>query len=120
IRWHTMIDERDAAVEPRRTRSEVVEALERDHRGREQALCAHAAAQAEERQRAIDRSNDARALRPAHPIRSIDRLEVDVLETVVAHLPGGPCDRLLERRRAGDPGPLDVAELGPPLPGRIG
>ena len=54
------------------------------------------------------------------PMGNVDRLEADVVETVVPHLLRGPRDRVVERCGARDPSPDPLGELGEPLPGDVG
>jgi hypothetical protein len=61
-----------------------------------------------------------RALVAAHPVRNLDRLEVHRIETVGAHLRRGPCDRFLERPRAGDARAVQIGQIGQALPRNAG
>ncbi len=80
--------------------AQLVEALERDHRRAQRAVRPDAAAEGEDRQRSIDRSNDPRALLAADPVRNVDRLEAHVVETVVRI-----CGRPRRARRRALPSP---------------
>ncbi len=115
---HAMIDERDRPVEPRGARLERVE-LSKATTGARSAPCVPTLPP---RARSASGRRTGRTIRAcscaAHPVRNFDRLQANVVETVIAHAPGGPRERVVERRRARDPGPDALGELGEPLPCR--
>src|SRR4029077_2461339 len=128
---HAMIDEGDGPAQARRAGAEIVEAVECDNRRAYRAGGAHAPPEPEERHGPSDRLNDPRSLRAADPVRDLHRLEMHVVPAVVAHLagpkmpraravwaplPAAPREPLVDRRRAGDPVPDPVGELGQALP----
>ncbi len=73
-RRHPVIDEGDGTIEPRRTRLELVEALECDNRCALRAVRPDAPAEGEDRERSAYRSNDPRVLLATDPMGNVDWL----------------------------------------------
>ena len=115
---HAMVDEGDRPVERSPRSSGGRRGCRRRPPARVACRRTDAAAEPEERHGPIDRSNDPGPLRAADPVRDLHRLEMHVVEAVVAHLPDGPRERLVERRRAGDPVADPVGELASGAPTR--
>jgi hypothetical protein len=78
-----------------------------------------AAAEREERQPSPDRSHDAPRSVPRTQCGHHDGVGSDVVEAVVPHVPLGPGDCAIERRRARDPVADVVGELAQARPCRV-